>query len=85
MDSNAATTLGNLHPYDSGTTKKAHTLMDHIVQRATDKRRGLIEVIGIYIQVLFIYLLYSVCLNQTFMVLIYFIFSYDVMLTRISI
>lgn len=40
---NVATVSENVPPKDSSTSKKATTLKDHIVQHATDKRRGVIE------------------------------------------
>ncbi|XP_074376400.1 uncharacterized protein LOC141717982 isoform X2 [Apium graveolens] len=40
---NVATVSDNVPPKDSSTSKKATTPKDHIVQHATDKRRGLIE------------------------------------------
>ena len=41
---NVANGSGNQQPKDSSTCKEASTLKDHIVQHATDKRRGVIEV-----------------------------------------
>lgn len=41
---NVARVSENVPPKDSSTSKKATTLKDHIVQHATDKRRGVIEV-----------------------------------------
>ncbi|KAA8542681.1 hypothetical protein F0562_023820 [Nyssa sinensis] len=49
--SEAPTTTGSLHPLRLHSTKKAHNLKDDVVQRATDRRRGVIEDLHLAIEI----------------------------------